>query len=46
MTRDAATAKQIVVVVAAPNETAKNLGPVSEAAIQAFGLKRGEFRCV
>jgi hypothetical protein len=33
MTRDAARAKQIVVVVAAPNETAKNLGPVPEAAI-------------
>jgi hypothetical protein len=41
---EAAKAAQIVALVAAPNETVKTLGPVPEAAIRAFGLKRGEFR--
>jgi len=41
---DAAKAEQIVAAVAAPNETVKTLGPIPEAAIQAFGLRRGEFR--
>ena len=41
---DASKAAQIVAAVAAPNETVKALGPLPEAAIQVFGLKRGEFR--
>jgi hypothetical protein len=41
---DAAKAAEIVASVAAPNETVKALGRVPEAAIRAFGLRRGEFR--
>jgi hypothetical protein len=41
---DAAKAEQIVASLAAPNEKVKTLGVVPEAAIQAFGLRRGEFR--
>jgi hypothetical protein len=41
---DAAKAEHIVASLAAPNETVKTLGPVPEAAIKAFGLRRGEFR--
>jgi hypothetical protein len=41
---DAAKAARIVASLAAPNEKVKSLGPIPEAAIQAFGLRRGEFR--
>jgi hypothetical protein len=41
---DAAKAERLVGSLAAPNETVKALGAVPEAAIQAFGLRRGEFR--
>jgi hypothetical protein len=41
---DAAKAEQIVATLAAPNEKVKALGRIPEAAIQAFGLRRGEFR--
>ena len=41
---DATKAEQIVASLAAPNEKVKTLGSIPEAAIRAFGLKRGEFR--
>jgi hypothetical protein len=42
--QNAEKAEQIVASLAAPNEKVKALGPVPEAAIQALGLRRGEFR--
>ena len=41
---DPAKAARSVAELAAPNETVKTLGAVPEAAIRAFGLRRGEFR--